>query len=97
MGSCVSSTALAIEAFDGVQIQTIIVEGKSYEVPVGNEERKNDIYYLKKAMKHDQEALDMFLGGEPSRLFYIGKEEPLWIDVDDAFNFKIIDVRDKNE
>jgi hypothetical protein len=95
-GSCATIPALAqVEAFSGIQMQKITVQGKSYEVPVGNEQRKNDLYYLKKAMKHDQEALEIFLGGEKERLFYIGKEEPVWLSVDDKFNFKIIDVREK--
>ena len=86
-----SGSALAeISAFSGVDIQKILINGEVYEVPVGNEQRKNDIYYLKKAINGDKEALEIFLGGFSTRLFFIGKETPLWLRVDDKFNFEII-------
>jgi hypothetical protein len=59
----------------------IKVHGVTYTVPVGNNARKNDLYYLKKALKGDEDARDVFLGGEKERWFGIGEETPLWIKV----------------
>ena len=93
----IASPALAIEAFDGIHMQDIVVDGKIYQVPLGNEERRSDVYYLKKALKGDSEALSIFLGGASERLFYIGQYEPLWLKVDSNGDFKVIDPRSKDE
>lgn len=90
------SSSYAVEAFEGIDIQKIVVSGQVYEVPVGNRDRKDDIYYIKKAMKGDREALEMFLGGNDSRIFYIGKESPVWLYADINGKFKVLDKEKKN-
>lgn len=74
-----------IDPFDGIPHATIEVNGKSYSFPIGTDmsgrERSNDVYYLKKLLKGDSEARDMFLGGESERSFFIGRETPKWIKV----------------
>lgn len=80
-----SSSAFAIGAFDGVEHATIEVDGKEYYFPIGLDEggrdRSGQVYFLKKALNGDKEALDMFLGGEREKMFYIGRETPLWLRV----------------
>src|SRR3990167_9993050 len=90
------SSSYAVEAFEGIDIQKIVVSGQVYEVPVGNKDRKDDIFYIKKAMKGDREALEMFLGGNDSRIFYIGKESPVWLYADINGKFKVLDKEKKN-
>ena len=67
--------------WEGVEMATIKVNGDAYEFPVGGRERKDDIYYLKKGMNGDKEAMDMFLQGKDERMFFIGKDYPLWLKV----------------
>jgi hypothetical protein len=73
------------DSLDGVQQATIQIHGKLYTFPIGSDEsgrdRSNDVYYLKKAMKGDEDAMDIFLGGRSERLFFIGRENPLWLKV----------------
>lgn len=67
-------------AIDGVEKAEIKVNGVVYTFPVGDMERKSDIYYLKKYLDEgDKTALSMFLGTQPTRMFYIGDDEPLWL------------------
>ena len=87
----VSNPVYAIETFSGVDMQKVTIQGRVYEVPVGNEQRKNDIYYLKKAMNGDKEALEIFLGGSEQRIFYIGQHSPLWLTADINGNFEVLE------
>lgn len=59
----------------------IVVDGKEYEFPVGGDERAMQILLIKKAINGDKEAREMFLGGADEKLFFIGKEGPLWLKV----------------
>ena len=58
----------------GVQYTTITVNGKNYDVPIANLEYKNDLYFLKKALNGDKEALELFIGGGEKRSFFIGSD-----------------------
>ena len=69
------------EAFDGVELITLEIDGAEYVTPVGNRERKESIYYLKKGLRGDREAMEMFLMGQSERVFFVGMENPLWIKV----------------
>ena len=69
------------KALDGVEKTTLNVSGKEYVFPIGDTQRKQDIFFLKKALNGDSEAMDMFLGLDNKRLFYIGDEKPVWLSV----------------
>lgn len=79
--SVASPSHAVIGAFDGIEMATVSVNGEDVTFPLGNTERKQDAYYLKKAVKGDQEALEIFLGGQDERHFYIGLESPRWLIV----------------
>jgi len=83
-------TSLAFARIEGVEYAKVKVEGKVYDFPIGNKERKQDVYYLLKAMNGDKEAREVFLGGEKERYFFIGDETPLWLVVDTKSE-KVID------
>lgn len=79
---CIATPSNAeIDNWSGVSTTTITIGGIEYPCTIGNEERKSDIYFLKKAIKGDEEAREMFLQGQDSRMFFIGTTEPLWIKV----------------
>ena len=78
-----SNQAIAeINIFEGIEMATLEINGENITFPIGDTTRKNDIYYLKKALKGDQDAMDMFLGGSNERWFFVGIETPLWLRVD---------------
>ena len=81
----------AIDPFDGMEMATIEVDGQSVTFPVGNDERKNQIYYLKKAIKGDKEAREVFMGGSDEKWFFIGRELPLWLKVT-ATDMEVINI-----
>ena len=87
-----SSNVLAVEGLTGVATAEINVNGKTYIFPVGNNDRKADVYYLKKALKGDKEALEVFLGDQESRIFYVGSETPLWLLVSKDGTFEIKEI-----
>ncbi len=66
----------------GVKHVRIEVNGASYSVPVGNEEREQDLYMIKKALSGDTIAREMFLGEKDERYFFIGSDSPLWLRID---------------
>jgi len=70
-----------INIFEGIEFSEIEVGGESVRFPVGNTERKQDIYFLKLALNGDKTAREMFLGGKKERWFFIGTETPLWLKV----------------
>lgn len=69
----------AYEGFDGVERVRITVGSKDYLVPVGNNDRRNDLFYIKKALNGDKEAREVFLAGEDERAFFIGDYKPSWL------------------
>ena len=77
----VSVANAEVNIFEGIEMATIEVSGKEYTFPVGDIDRKNDIYYLKKGLAGDKAALEMFLGGAKEKWFYIGIDTPLWLKV----------------
>jgi hypothetical protein len=66
---------------EGVQYTTLTINDASYEVPLANDEYKKDLYWLKKAIKGDKEALEIFLGNDDERIFFIGDTSPRWLIV----------------
>ncbi len=76
-----AQTFAVIDAFEGIEMATITVKGKEVTFPIANDERKNQIYYLKKSLNGDKEAREIFMGGEKEKWFFIGKHTPLWLKV----------------
>lgn len=75
----------------GIEMAKIGLHGQSYEFPVGDAERKADIYFLKLALAGDKVALDVFLGGADTKWFYIGKDSALWLKVKRSEpNFEVV-------
>jgi hypothetical protein len=74
----VTSTA---EAKLPVEYAEITVNGQEIEFPVGNDQRKHEVYYLKKALMGDVQAREVFLGGEDEKWFYIGEGSSRWLRV----------------
>lgn len=65
--------------FIGVDYTKLTVNGVTYDVPIGNPDRKQELYLLKKALKGDTDSLEMFLGGEPQRFYMIGDTKMTWL------------------
>ena len=57
----------------------LAVNGKTYECPVGNKERKSELFYILKALNGDREARQVLLGDQDEYAFFIGKHEPAWL------------------
>lgn len=68
-------------AIEGVEKATLNINGQDYTFPVGDVDRKTDIYYLKLALKGDEVAKEMFMKGKDEQMFYIGDDYPLWLKV----------------
>lgn len=79
------SAHAAIDPFEGVEMGTLELEGKTYEFPIvpeagkGMAVSKNDLYYLKKALQGDKDAREIVMGGASEKWLYIGRESPRWI------------------
>ena len=58
---------------------TEVFNGNTYEFPLGDAERKSEIYYMKKALAGDKVAQDLFMEGKPQKWIFIGKEYPIWV------------------
>ena len=78
------STSVASAKIEGVQYAEVVINGNPVHFPIGNDERKNDVFYLKKALNGDKEAREIFLGGQKERMFFIGEYEPLWLKVSES-------------
>jgi len=79
LGLLIASNAYAI--IDGVDYAELVVNGETISFPVGNDERKHDVYYLKKALAGDAIAREIFLGGQEEVWFFIGEGEAKWLKV----------------
>lgn len=82
--------------FEGVEMATINLNGKEIEFPVGDKDRRDKIYYLKKAMNGDKEAREVFMEGKKEMWFFVGKENPLWLKVT-SDKVELIDPNKKKE
>lgn len=71
----------AYAQIEGVDYATVDVKGERLWFPVGNLEREQDVYYLKKLLNGDVEAREVFLGGYEERWFFIGDEKPKWLKI----------------
>jgi len=65
----------------GMEYTKLSVNGVVYEVPLANTAYSQELFFLKKALKGDEEAMDMFLGSSDIRTFFIGDSTPRWIKV----------------
>lgn len=74
------TSAFALPA--GVEMVDITVNGETVSVPIGNNQRRGEIYLLKKALKGDKDAREVFMGGENPKFYYIGADSPLWLKMD---------------
>lgn len=68
--------------FRDVEYTNLIIKGVEYQVPIANNNRKNDLYFLKKALSGDKDAREIFLGGLDKRYFPIGDTKVIWLVVD---------------
>ena len=59
-------------ALDGVDYTEFEIHGVKYHVPIPNKETKQDFYYLHKALKGDEDARELMLGGFERKYFFIG-------------------------
>lgn len=75
------SIGLKNDPWLGIPMTVLNVGGIDYEFPTGDVERKMSIYFIRKAMNGDREALDTFLGSADKKYFFVGKETPLWLVV----------------
>ena len=75
------SHAETYNVFDDVEKATLTIHGKEITFPIGNVERKQDVYLLKRALAGDNEAREMFLGGNKDKWFFVGTESPVWLKV----------------
>src|SRR3990167_7706403 len=66
---------------EGVSYGELNVNGKVYQFPLGNSKRESEFYYLKKGLLGDNLALEIFLGGEDEKWWYIGEDVALWLKV----------------
>lgn len=64
-----------------VEYATVKIHGKDISFPIGNDQRKNDVYYLKRLLHGDRDAREIFLGGEKVRYFPIGDTFARWVKV----------------
>lgn len=55
------------------------VNGVKYEVPDANKEYRQEIYYLKKALGGDREAIEVLVGTKEYATLWIGDLEPRWL------------------
>lgn len=80
-----SSTDIAraetYNVFDHVEKASLTVNGKEITFPIGNVERKQDIFLLKKALGGDKDARELFLSGSQDKWFFVGTETPIWLHV----------------
>ena len=79
---CCSTAEARFSNVEGIEYATIKVNGQNIEIPIGNVERKQEIYFLKKALEGDKAAREIFLGGNDERWFPIGDEQVVWLLVD---------------
>lgn len=77
--SAIPAKAGGIDKIGYIEIE---VNGKKYEVPDANIEYRQKIYFLKRALKGDKDALDIILSGKETGWVFIGDLEPLWVKLD---------------
>ena len=67
-------------AIEGVRKAELIINGKSYIFPIGdNDGREQEIYYLKRWLQEgDKVALEMLMGVDEKKWVWIGDDFPLW-------------------
>lgn len=82
------------DAVDLVRKASIEVNGKEYSFPVGNGERPNEVYLLKKAIRGDKEALEMIMQGKDEQFFYIGDDHPRWLVIKQDQNRVLFNVKE---
>ena len=68
-------------AIEGVDYTDLLINGIVYQVPKANKDYIQELYYLKKALSGDKDALDIFVGQGEYRDFFIGDETSRWVRV----------------
>lgn len=71
----------AYAEIEGVEHAELTIGERVVRFPVGDAQRKQDIYFLKKAIAGDNDAREMFLAGDNEKYFFIGEHSPLWLKV----------------
>ena len=85
----ISNTAYA--RIEGVEYTFLEVNGITYDLPIGNPDQKNELFYIKKALKGDKDALDILIGKEEEGVFWIGDESPRWLRLSRTDKPEVID------
>ena len=85
----IANTAYA--RIEGVEYTFIDVGDKRYELPIGNPEQKNEIYHIKKALKGDEDSMDILIGTQEEKVFWIGDEHPRWLNLRRDGKHEVID------
>ena len=81
----------AYARIEGVQYINLKVNGKVYDVPVGNKEQSQELYFIKKALNGDKEALEILIGDQEKSIIWIGDEKPRWLILHKEGKFEVID------
>lgn len=64
----------------GVDWLTLPIDGKEYEVPLYNDQAKEEFYMVYRALNGDEEARDVVMGGQVEKLIFIGDgDRVLWL------------------
>lgn len=71
VGLClvITSNCYALEGADYVNFR---IKDKDYSAPIPNKATREDFRYLKMALKGDEIAREMLLGGKKEKFIYIG-------------------------
>ena len=86
-----STASLAYARIEGVEYTFIDVGDKRYELPIGNPEHKTEIYHIKKALKGDEDSMDILIGTQQEGMFWIGDEHPRWLKLKRDGKHEVID------
>ena len=66
---------------DMVEYTVLEINGKSYDVPKANKDYVQELYWLKKCLAGDKDALDLFVGDQDYKDLFIGDEFARWVRV----------------
>lgn len=83
-GLLLTQNSFAYDYFEGVEMATLEINGETFETPLknGSDDRTQKFYMIKLALKGDEVAREMLLGGKDEVWIFIGKESPIWFRMD---------------
>jgi len=85
------SNSFAYDYFEGVEMATLEINGETFETPLknGSDDRTQKFYMIKLALKGDEVARDVLLGGKDELWTFIGKDKAVWLRMDKT-SFEVI-------